>query len=362
MRWAVVLAGGVGSRFWPLSTAARPKQLLPLAGARPLVVEAVARLLPLVPAERVLVVTSRALRSPLAAALPELPDANVLAEPFAASTAPALAWATARAAAADPAACVLSVHADWTVGDPDAFRAAADAALALAASAGALVTVGARATRPEIGYGYIVPGAELPGQGGAGAARRIARFVEKPDAAAAARLIAGGALWNTGMFAWTARRFREECARHTPELAGGFAALDRGDPTGFYAAVTPVSVDVGLFERTAAGAVVAGDFGWDDVGSWAALPRVRAADGAGNVVVGDAHAVDASGCVVWSEAGATVVDGVRDLVVVRTRGITLVTTRERAPRLKELLARLPPALAGGPGAADGGGAAAGEPA
>ena len=341
MRWAVVLAGGVGSRFWPLSTAARPKQLLPLAGARPLVVESVARLAGVVPPERVLLVTSQALQRTIQDALPDVPRANVLAEPFAASTAPALAWATARASASDPTATVLSVHADWTVGDPAAFRSAAGAALDLAEREGAIVTVGARATRPEIGYGYIVPGEPV-----GGSARRILRFVEKPSAAEAARLIAAGALWNTGMFAWTAARFREEIARHTPELASALPALDHGDVEAFYRSVRPVSVDVGLFERTKAGAVVAGDFGWDDVGSWAALPRVRAADGAGNVAVGAVHAVDATGCIVWSEDGPTVLDGVADLVVVRARGIVLVTTRERAPRLKELLARLPPEVAG----------------
>lgn len=347
MRWAVVLAGGVGSRFWPVSTADRPKQLLPLAGERPLVADAVTRLLPLIEASRILVITSAGLRDAVARAVPELPAANVLAEPFAASTAPALAWATALARGADPAAVVLSVHADWTVGDPEAFRDAAARALDLAQSADVMVTVGARATRPEIGYGYIVPGEPL----GAGAGRRIARFVEKPSAADAAALIARGALWNTGMFAWTAGRFREQCERHAPELAGALPALDAGDAEAFYRGVEPVSVDVGLFERTDRGAVLAGDFQWDDVGSWTALARVRPTDPSGNVIVGTAQAVDASACVVWSEDGVTVLDGVRDLVVVRTRGVTLVTTRDRAPRLKELLARLPPPLATDPGAA-----------
>jgi mannose-1-phosphate guanylyltransferase len=244
---------------------------------------------------------------------------------------------------------VLIVHADWTGGDPKAFRAAAAAALDLAEREGAMVTVGARPTRPEIGYGYIVPGDPV---GGAGA-RKIVRFVEKPSAAEAERLIAAGALWNTGMFAWTAARFREEIERHTPELAPGLGALDRGDEEGFYRAAMPISVDVGLFERTKRGAAVPGDFGWDDVGSWAALPRVRAADAAGNVAVGPVHAVDATGNVVWSEDGPTILDGVADLVVVRARGLVLVTTRSRAPRLKELLARLPADVAGDGAAGDG---------
>jgi len=342
VRWAVVLAGGVGSRFWPVSTAARPKQLLPLAGDRSLVEDAVARVLPLVPAARVLVVTSRPLAPAIARALPDLPPANILGEPFAASTAPALAWATAVAARHDPEAVVLSLHADWTVRDPDAFRAVAAAALDLAAAHDVLVTVGAHPTRAEPGYGYVVPGAAIPGT----SARRVARFAEKPTAERAAALIAEGAVWNTGLFAWTARRFRAEIEAHTPELAGGLGALDRDDVEGYYRAVKPVSVDVGLFERTERGATLAADFGWDDVGSWAALARVRPADAAGNVTAGDAHAVETRDCVLWSDDGTVVAFGVEGLVVVRTAGITLVTTADRAAGLKRLLDVLPASLTG----------------
>ena len=342
MRWAVVLAGGVGSRFWPLSTAARPKQLLPLAGDRPLIASSVARVLPVVPATRVLVVTSRALLEATRAALPEVPAANVLAEPFAASTAPALAWATAVAARHDPDAAVLSLHADWTVADEAGFRASAAAALDLAVAHDVVVTVGARPTRPEIGYGYIVPGEPIPGT----AARRIARFVEKPGAERAAALIAEGAAWNTGLFAWTARRFRTEVERGTPELSGGLAALDAGDVEGFFRGVRPVSVDVGLFERTARGATLTADFGWDDVGSWAALARVRPADAAGNVTAGRAFAVDSRDSVLWAEDGALVAYGVDGIVAVRVAGVTLVTTVARAATLKELLNGLPADLTG----------------
>jgi mannose-1-phosphate guanylyltransferase len=342
VRWAIVLAGGVGSRFWPLSTAARPKQLLPLAGDRPLIAATVARVLPLVPAERVLVVTSRGLLEATRAALPELPAAGVLAEPFAASTAPALAWATAVAARGDPEAVVLSLHADWTVANEGGFRAAASSALDLAASHDVVVTVGARPTRPEIGYGYIVPGEPIPGT----AARRIARFVEKPSAERAALMIAAGAAWNTGLFAWTARRFRAEVESGTPELAGALGALDAGDVEGFYRGVRPVSVDVGLFERTGRGATLTADFGWDDVGSWAALARVRPADAAGNVAAGRAFAVESRNSVLWAEDGALVAYGVDGIVAVRVGGVTLVTTTERAATLKALLNSLPTDLTG----------------
>jgi mannose-1-phosphate guanylyltransferase len=346
MRWAVILAGGVGSRFWPVSTAARPKQLLPLATDAPLLLETVERLTPLIPAERIFVVTSRALAPALAAAAPALPPGHVLAEPRAASTLPALAWATATVAARDADASVLSLHADWVIGDQAGFRAAADAALRVAEQQDLVVTVGARPTRPETGFGYVVPGKKL-GEG----AFTIATFVEKPDAARAVQLMEQGALWNTGLFAWTARRFRAEVEAHGSEVAAGLRALDQGDGPAFYAASKPVSIDVGLFERTARGAVVPGDFGWDDVGSWAALLRVRHADARGNVTVGEGvHVLDTDHSVVWSEEGTVVVYGVSGAVVVQGRGITLVTTADRAPGLKKLLDHLPPGLAGERGA------------
>jgi mannose-1-phosphate guanylyltransferase len=334
----------VGSRFWPLSTASRPKQFLPLAGGQPLLVDAVTRIQPMIPAERILVVTSRPLAGPTRELLPMLPAANVLAEPRAASTAPALAWATLHAAAADTQASLVSLHADWTVADGAGFRAAASQALDLAEQQDVLVTVGATPDRPETGYGWIIPGAAL------GSGFRIARFQEKPDAATAAALLAQGALWNTGLFAWTARRFRAEVEAHTPELREALPLFDRGDAEAAFKALKPVSIDVGVFERTQRGAAIAASFGWDDVGSWAALGRVRPRDAAGNVTAGEAHAVDTKNSVIWSEDGATVVYGLSDVVVVRARGVTLVTTRDKAPELKKLLDRLPPALAGERGA------------
>ncbi|HEY2804561.1 MAG TPA: sugar phosphate nucleotidyltransferase [Gemmatimonadales bacterium] len=344
MRWAVVLAGGVGSRFWPLSSATAPKQFLNLAGSESLLLDAVRRILPLIPAQRVLIVTSKTLQATTRNALPMLPPENVLAEPRAASTAPALAWATAHAAQADSAASVLSMHADWAVGDAERFRAAATRAIELAESEDVLVTVGATPVRPETGYGYIVPGKPL------GTGKRIARFVEKPTEDAARRLITEGALWNTGLFAWTAARLKAELVAHTPELAPALPLFEKGDAAAAFKALKPVSIDVGLFERTSRGAVIEGSFLWDDVGSWAALRRVRNADAAGNIAVGMAHLVDAKDCVVWSEDGPTVVFGIEGAVVVRAHGVTLVTTAAKAPDLKKLLDKLPRDLAGERGA------------
>ncbi len=335
MRWAVILAGGSGTRFWPLSTPDNPKQLLPLTGPRSTAEEAVARLDGLVPRERVLVVTGAALAARLGERL-GLERGNLLVEPRAASTGPALVWATWEALRRDPDAEVLSLHADWSVGDPAAFRRAADEALRTARTFERLVTVGMVPSRPETGYGYIVPGAALDA-----VAHNVARFSEKPDAATALDLMAAGALWNSGLFAWTGATLLREIGLRTPEIAPHLDLLRRDDVAGFFRAVTPVSIDVGLLERSNAVAVVTGAFAWDDVGTWDALTRVRPKDTAGNVIVGPAVAHESADCLVWAEDDVVVLHGVKDLIVVQANGRVLVMPRERASDLKRLLDALP---------------------
>jgi mannose-1-phosphate guanylyltransferase len=338
MRWAVLLAGGSGTRFWPLSTPENPKQLLPLTGSGSSAEDTVERLSGLIPRERTLVVAGGGLADKLQDRL-ELPAENVLVEPRAASTAPALIWATWEACRRDPEAEVLSLHADWAVGDAAAFRRTADAALTAARRHDRLITVGIVPSRPETGYGYIVPGVPLDDT-----ARSVARFSEKPDAATALDLMAAGALWNSGLFAWTAERLLTEVAAHTPEVAGAIKALEEADVARFFREVEPVSIDVGLLERSQAVAVMPGDFAWDDVGTWQALARVRAKDPAGNVVVGRAVLHESQDCLVWSERDPIVLFGVQELVVVQANGRILVMPADRAASMKQLLDALPPAI------------------
>ncbi len=253
----------------PEQSQAAPASLRPASTAE----EAVERLSGLIPRERILVVTGEGLADRLRESL-HLPADNVLVEPRAASTAPALIWATWEAWRRDPDAEVLSLHADWAVGDAAAFRHTADLALGTARTHDRLVTVGIVPSRPETGYGYIVPGDPLDES-----ARTVARFSEKPDAATALDLMAAGALWNSGLFAWTADRLLDEVARHTPEVA----AAPRRCSTG---ATSPASSErslrsrstSGLLERSGAVAVVTGAFAWDDVGTWAG-PRPGSAQG-----------------------------------------------------------------------------------
>jgi mannose-1-phosphate guanylyltransferase len=338
MRWAVLLAGGSGTRFWPLSTPDNPKQLLPLAGSGSSSEEAVERLTGLIPRERILVVAGEHLAGKLQTRL-KLAPANLLVEPRAASTAPALIWATWEAQRRDPDAEVLSLHADWAVGDAAAFRRTADMALTAARGHDRLVTVGVVPSRPETGYGYIVPGAPLDD-----GTRTVARFSEKPDAATALDLMAAGALWNSGLFAWTAARLLAEVRAHTPEVSSALAALEAGDVGDFFRRVEAISIDVGVLERSRAVAVVRGDFAWDDVGTWQALTRVRPKDPSGNVVVGSAFLQDAHDCVVWSDGDPIVLSGVQDLVVVHANGRILVIPTHRAAAMKQLLDALPPEI------------------
>jgi len=329
-RWAVILAGGVGSRFWPISTPARPKQLLPLATDEPLLSDALSRLAPLVPPERTLILTNGALVEPIAALAPSIPRANLIAEPRPAGTAAALAWAAheiARRGGRD--AVMLSIHADWSVGDPGGFRAALTRAADAAETHGALVTVGIVPVRPD------------PGDAVSDGVRRVARFIEKPDRARAEVMVREGYLWNSGIFVWRAGDFLDELAAHTPEVAPFLAA--HGDSLeDFFAAVpTTISVDVGVLERSSRVLVLPGDFAWDDVGTWAALRRVRECDDSNNALRGVVHAVQSHGNVVHAEDGAVVLYGVSDLVVVCRDGLTLVTTIDHAADLKTLIDSLP---------------------
>lgn len=334
--WAVILAGGTGSRFWPLSTPRRPKQLLPLVHDTPMLLETVRRFEPLVPAARTLVLTNAALAGDVARLLPDVPRGNIIAEPRPAGTAAALTWAAAHIRRqGDGDAVMLCVHADWTIGDAGRFRATLTEAARLAAAHDSLITVGVVPTRPDPGFGYIQPAESVDG------ARRVGRFVEKPDVQTASRMIAQGYLWNSGIFVWRVEDFLEEVVRYTPEVAPALAAADTGDAASYFAQVKPISVDHGVLERSARVLVIPGEFGWDDVGTWAALRRARERDGQGNAAAGAVHLVDAHDNVVHAEGSTVVLYGVSDLVVVTRDGLTLVTSVERSADLKVLLDALP---------------------
>jgi mannose-1-phosphate guanylyltransferase len=338
--WVVVLAGGVGSRFWPVSTPSHPKQMLPLVSDQPLLVDTLQRVAPLAPSARTLVLTNASLRDAVAAAAPDLPSGHILVEPKPAGTAAALAWAAHEVRRmGGERAVMVCVHADWAVADTEGFRTALQTAAEAAEAYDALATVGIVPSRPDIGYGYI-----RPGQFVAGRIRRVAQFVEKPDRTTAERFVAEGYLWNSGIFAWSARRFLAELEAHSPEVWPALRACD-GDAAQFFAAVQSIAVDIGVLERSERVLVLSADFGWDDVGTWAAVHRVRQRDARGNAVHGQAYLVQAKDNVVHADGRTVVLYGVENLVVVTAPGITMVTTRDKAADLKTMLAQLPARVA-----------------
>jgi len=341
--WITILAGGSGTRFWPASTPGRPKQLLPLAGEDTLIADTVRRALGLVPEDRIRILTGNRLVGPFRDALGEVGPDAFLVEPEARGTGPVLVWAAWSIAREDPSAVLVSLHADHAIQPPEAFHALLRDAAAVAASEDVLLTVAIPPTRPETGFGYIRPG-EAMGRAGTTEAFRVRSFVEKPDLETAERYVSSGYLWNSGIFVWRAHLFLQEVREVAPELGSLLPLLDEGKVEEFFRNSPVISVDEAVLERSSRVAFVRATFQWDDVGSWEALARTRPSDGRGNVLLGSAHAVEASGNIAMAEEGSVVLFGVDDLVVVRSGEIVLVADRRRSPDLKSLLNALPPHL------------------
>jgi mannose-1-phosphate guanylyltransferase len=335
-----ILAGGIGSRFWPASTPERPKQLLPLGSERPLIVDTFERARALVPDERIRILAGEHLVGPFRSVLRDAPESVYWIEPRARGTAPVLAWAAWKLARLDPEAVMVSLHADHLVEPLDGLVETVATAVEIAARDELLLSVGVSPDRIETGYGHIEPGEPLPPAGRA-SALRVAAFHEKPDARNARRYVDSGYLWNTGIFVWKASVLLEELARHAPEVAELLPLIDESGDAAFFDAVPVSVIDRAVMERSDRVGTVIARFTWDDVGSWEALARTRGSDGDGNVVVGDARIADGARNVVYAEEGSRVVVlGGEDLVVVHSGGTTMVLPRARAGEMKELLARL----------------------
>jgi mannose-1-phosphate guanylyltransferase len=347
--WAIVPAGGSGTRLWPLSRAARPKFLLPLLGERSLLQQTIDRLSAVVAPERTLVVCGPAHAAPVARQLPELPERNILVEPAPRGSGPAIALATAIVARRDPKAIVGSFAADHEVSDLPRFEGAIRTAIA-AAREDWLVTIGLTPTRPETGYGYIERSDDVVACSEDGKAYRAARFVEKPDAATAEDYVASGRfLWNASMFVWQARALLEEVGRLQPELLAGVRRIAAvwGTPeqervaAEVWANLPESTIDQGILERAERVAVVPAAFGWSDVGDWNNLGELIARDDAGNSVRGDLVQSQTRNSVVWSETGRLVaLVGVDNIAVVDTEDALLVVDRHDAQEVRRIVEQL----------------------
>ncbi|GDX82548.1 mannose-1-phosphate guanylyltransferase [Deltaproteobacteria bacterium] len=324
---AVILAGGRGTRFWPLSRRIRPKQVIDLTGAGTLLAQTLARLDGRVEPELRLVVTGPDMEAAVRA---ESGGATVVVEPSARNTLPAIAWGVWEAARRG-ADIVLVLPSDHHIARPEALGAALDEAVRVAAS-GALVTLGIKPTRAETGFGWIEPGAD----------GRVARFIEKPPQAVANELFSGGKhLWNAGMFVFRVDSFRAALAAHSPATAGALAALDAGMALAeAWSATDATSIDYAVMERHNRVSVVPLDCGWSDVGSWPALDEVLPAAPWGAGVCKEMVELNSAGNLVHAEGKLVALVGISDLIVVDTPDALLVARREDAQRLREVIAAL----------------------
>lgn len=339
VRHVVVLAGGSGTRLWPASRRAKPKQLIALAADGEPMVAAAVKLGAQIAgdAEHVMIVTGESYVEGTRAAAP---GTEILAEPVGRNTAAAIGLAAATLAARDPDAVLLVLPADQHVTDKAAFARALDAALAAVERDDVIATIGIAPTRPETGFGYLEVDTAIAAAG-EGVAVPVKRFVEKPDLATAEQYVASGRyLWNAGIFAASAKRVLAELDTHLPATAHAVREIAR-DPSAartLYPTLPSISFDHGVMEKVDRVVTVPARVGWDDVGSWAALPAVRGSDDNGNTIVGPALVIDGSHNVVVSDDATLIATvGVSDLVVVKSGDAILVIRKDQAQDVRKVI-------------------------
>jgi mannose-1-phosphate guanylyltransferase len=344
--YALVMAGGGGTRLWPESRSALPKQFIALFGRKSLIQIAFDRIVPLVPPERVLVVTGRRYVETIQSQLPDLPAENLIAEPAGRNTAPAIGLGAIHLRHRDPDAVMAVLTADHIMHQEEVFRAALRTA-ARVASTGPILTLGITPDRPETGYGYIERGDLLVGPEHQEAVYHVKSFREKPDRATAERFVKSGRFfWNSGMFLWRVDVVLREIQDQLPEL---YAALTRieaalGTPDAdmvtnrVWSAISPISIDYGVMEAAREVAVLPVDPGWKDVGSWSAVfEEGRARDGGDNVVQGGEHlSLDTENCLIRGHKLVATI-GLRDLVIIDTEDALLVAPRSQVQQVRTLV-------------------------
>jgi mannose-1-phosphate guanylyltransferase len=345
--YALVLAGGSGTRLWPHSRIHRPKQFLSIGGERTMLQETVDRTLPIISPERVYVATGAAYLDLVMEQLPEVPLANILVEPAGRGTAPCIGLAALHLRRRDPDAVMAVLSADHRVERADLLCDVLGIGERMARQ-GHLVTIGIQPTAPSTGYGYIQRGAQLH-QEGDFAVFQVQAFAEKPDAERARTYTESGCYyWNAGMFVWRADRILEELAAHRPALADALAVIDAAIGTPHERAVLEavwqdiehVAIDVAVMERTAHATVIPATLGWSDVGDWASLADTLPRDGYGNAISGTHVGVDTYNSLIYGNGRVVATIGIEDMVIVDTHDVLLICPRSRAQDVKAMVAQV----------------------
>ena len=350
--YALILAGGSGERFWPLSRRNRPKQLLRLVSERTLLEETIARLDGFVPNERILILTNVEQEKAVRDLLKAFPKQNIIAEPAKRDTAAAVALGAGWVAARDHSATMLAFPADHVIADRAAFQETMKTAAAAAEETGALVTIGIKPTWACPGFGYIEQGEPVRLRGdGKIVVHRVVRFREKPNVDLAESFLRKGNFrWNAGMFVWSVPTVLSEFNRHAPELADFISQVRSSKDLDKilherFAKLPRISFDYAIMEKADRVLVVEASFDWDDVGSWQAVARYFKNDEHGNAANTALVALDSSDNVIFNDSETTVaLLGVHNLIVVRTADAILICHRHQAEKIKNLVGKLPPEL------------------
>ncbi|MDI6734654.1 MAG: mannose-1-phosphate guanylyltransferase [bacterium] len=343
MLYGVILAGGFGDRFWPKSQPDTPKQLLSITGKKTLLEETLDRIAPLIPKERILIVTNKNIGDKILSMVNILNKDNILVEPGRKNTAPAIALAALYLRKKDKDASFVVLPADHFIPDKEEFLKVLSLAYELAQEKENLITFGIKPTRPETGYGYIETNQKVATKDGI-PVYEVRSFKEKPSLDTAREFIArGGYFWNSGIFIWHVQAILDAFSKFMPQLYSGLMKIQDyqdAELEEFYQKVENISIDFGVMEKAKNILMLEGDFTWDDVGSWKALERIYPKDENNNVVLGEHIGIDTQNCIVRGDKKLIATLGISDLIIVDSDEAILICARERAEEVKRIVEKL----------------------
>lgn len=342
--YAVIMAGGEGTRFWPRSRHKRPKQLLDIVGSESMIQQTVGRVSPLIPEERIFIVSNEIHVAELKGHIPHIPDSNIIIEPIGKNTAPAIGLTSLYIRRVNPYSILLVLPSDHLIEKETVFRETIKKAELAAEEDGYLITLGMKVTSPETGYGYIQMGYAIKDN-----LYKVKAFVEKPNKEKAEEFMKdGGYLWNSGIFVWRVDLFLRMIEEYIPDLYRGLMNIDKAIGTtrekktikAIYSELEGVSVDFGILEKAKNVAVIPSDFGWNDLGTWTALDNIFKKGPYGNIAQAKHVSIDTTNTLVYSPKKLIATIGIKDLIIVETEDALLVCHKERAQDVKKLVDKL----------------------